>query len=457
MTSEPFISRIWDRVSHSASVLYPSFPIRENHIVGAQDESGKFAAAEAYFELRICEQFLKDKREYWNEFNPLTLVFNEFIYNGKLQSFPFVVGPALLKGLEQLEGNEQVRYRNTRILGPVPYQGDDVAIFVGLFRVQTRDWARQALTFLESVAKAFDSSKLTSYLTISGPLMDGIESFLGMGSQMQFRLGQRNVFTDPETSKTGNAFSPGYFVVVRGDVDETDRDKFWVKDNELCFGEKESNLDRYREHDYVLYQIEKLQKRNDYTTFDFHRQWEEVQKQIWSGNKAKAIEGYQHLVALIRRSPDLISSHMNQLAILYRTRFQEESAAYEQSQDPSASIVESAAKSYSGSLQRGSRLKLSREALGGITLSRDLFRERANIRSRISGPIPLDEASIETALDSGTLGDPSVARFDPGKLTVALSLEMPQTYICEKLHLGDTLRVKSGRYTSTSARKRPGR
>lgn len=433
MSQGPFISKIWDRLSHSASVLYPSFSVASDHVIGAQNQVGRFEAAEAYFELRICEQFLKDKREYWNEFNPLTLVFNEFIYSGKPQSFPFVVGPALLKGLEQLEGDEEVRYRNTRVVGPVPYQGDDVAIFVGLFRVQTRDWARQALSFMESVAKAFDASKLTSYLTITGPLMDGIESFLGMGSQMQFRLGQRNVFTDPETGQTGNAFSPGYLAIVRGDASTIDKDKFWVKENELYYGDKESNLARYRDHDYVLYQLVKLEKRNDYTTFDFHRQWEEVQKQIWSGNKAKAIEGFQHLVALIRRSPDLISSHMNQLAILYRTRFQEESAAYEQSRDPSISIVVSGSKSYSGSLQRGSRLKLSDEALGGITLSRDLFLERANIRSQISGPVLMDETTIETALDSGTLGDPSIAHFDPGKLTVAMSLEMPQTYICDKL------------------------
>ena len=46
----------------------------------------KFAANEAYFEIRINEQFLRDKREYWNEYNPLTLVYSEFIYaEGKIR------------------------------------------------------------------------------------------------------------------------------------------------------------------------------------------------------------------------------------------------------------------------------------------------------------------------------------------------------------------------------------
>ncbi len=457
MTTESFISRVWDRLSHSVSVMYPLFQVRADHVIGPQTSEVVFKASEAYFELRICEQFLRDKREYWNEFNPLTLVFNEFIYDGKLRSFPFVVGPALLKGLEQLEGGEQVRYRNTRVVGPTPYQGDDIGIFVGLFRVQTRDWARQALSFLESVAKAFDSSKLSSYLNITGPLMDGIESFLGMGNQMQFRLGQRNVLSDPETTAGGYPFSPGYFVIVRGDSQAIDKGRFWVKDSELYVGESESNLQPYRELDYVLYQVTRLDKRNDYTTFDFHRQWEEVQKQIWSGNKAKAIEGYQHLIALIRRSPDLIPSHMNLLTIIYQARFQEESAAYDQSLNPGASIRSIGSKTYEGSLQRGTRLKLGNETIEAISKSRDLFLERSNIRSQISGPVPLDEEDIRAALDSQILDDSSIMTVDPSKLTVGLSLEIPQTYICQKLHLDDSLRIKAGRYSSGRAGKRPKR
>jgi hypothetical protein len=418
------ISEIWDIISRSATVQYPAFPIPPGHVVSPKLSNIGFKADEAYFELRICEQFLRDRREYWNEYNPLTLAFSEFIYGGARRSFPFVVGPGILKGLEQLEGDERVRYRNTRVAGPIPYRGDSVAISVGLFRVKTRDWARQALSLLESVAKAFDSSKLTNYLNITEPLMDGIESFLGMKDQMQFRLGQRDEFVDPETH-VGNVFSPGYFVTIRGDEQKIEKEKFWIKENQLYIGENASHLQSYREQDYILYQISLFDKRNDYTTFDFHRQWEDVQNQIWNGNGTTAIEGYQRLIALIRRSSDLIPSHMNELQLMYRAKFQEESDAYKRSRDPTISITELGTTMFSKSFERMSHINVDKDAVRAITKSRDYFLEGASIRSQIRGPAHLKEEDIRAALSSPILNDPSVKSIEPDKLAAALSLEMP--------------------------------
>ncbi len=322
MTFTSFVSKIWDYVRHSSNILYPAFSIPESHVIGPQPYGGAFKANKAYFELRLCEQFLNDRREYWNDYNPLTIVFSDFIYDGARRSFPFVLGPNLLQGLEQLEGDERVRYRNTRVAGPIPYCGDDIAIFVGLFRVKTRDWARQALSLLESVAMKFEPSKLGSNLNITDILMNSIESFFKMGEQMQFRLGQRDTYTDPETHSV-NVFLPSYFVIIRSEA-AVENEKFWVKDNQLYIGDNELHLQLYTGHDYILYQIVHLTLRNDYTTFDFHRKWEEVQRQIWDRNPRKAIENYQHLVALIWRCPDLIPKQKKQLALMYFADFQKE-------------------------------------------------------------------------------------------------------------------------------------
>jgi hypothetical protein len=97
-------------------------------------------------------------------------------------------------------------------------------------RVKTKDWARPALSLLESIAKVFGPSKLTSYLNISGTLLDGIEGFIGLGDEMQFRLGQRDVFSDSET-RQGNLFKPSYFVNVRDE--EGAKKTFWVKEDQL--------------------------------------------------------------------------------------------------------------------------------------------------------------------------------------------------------------------------------
>jgi len=409
---------------HSSSVVYPAFSIPESHVVASQRSEVELKKDRAYFELRICEQFLRDRREYWNQYNPLTLVATEFIYDKTREMLPFVVGPGLLKGIEELEGDERVSYRNTRVVGPVPYRGDDVTLFLGLFRVKTKDWARQALSLLESTAKAFDSSKLSSYLNIADPLMTGIENFLGMGDQMQFRLGQRDSFVDPEIHNT-NVFKPGYFVIIRNDKDAPNKNNSWVKDNRLYIGSGLTTIKPYRENDYVLYRITSHKERNDFTTFDFHKQWENVQDTIWHGDKERTIEGYHHLVGLIRRCKDLIPSHMNQLAAYYDNKTQEEWNAYRQSLTPSISIERMVDETITHYMKQIDHIDVNKEAKRAMTVGLDYFRSESMSRPIKPGPKRIGEADILNALNSSILNDPSIKFIKPDTLTSALCFKMP--------------------------------
>ncbi len=412
-----FIKKLWDKITKTQSVLYPVFSIPKEHIIGSQAPDVKFKADEAYFELRICEQFLRDKREYWNEYNPLTLVISEFIYDKQKRSIPFVVGPKLLEELAQFDKDNQVRYHNTRVVGPTPYAGGDVAFFIGLFRIKTKDWARQALSLLETFAKAFDSSKLSNYLNIATPLMDGIESFFGMGKQMEFRLGERNVFSDG-----ANAFSPNYFVFIRDDEKKIKREQFWVKDDRLYSGDKENELEIYKDKDYILYQINYLEKRNDYETFEFHKQWDNVQKSIWEGNwemnKEHLISSFQQLIYLIRCSPDLISKQKKQLQLYYTGKFQEEQITYELSKNPMGTL-ESSDAIIIKAIENVANI--DNNFIIALGKSWDYFRQQSINKPKTDKPIILTEADIQSALDSILLNDSSIKNLDLDKLTFTLN------------------------------------
>ncbi len=418
------ISNLWNSLMHSSSVVYPAYSIPESHVVASQHSEVEMRKDSAYFELRICEQFLRDRREYWNEYNPLTLVATEFIYDKTREMLPFVVGPGLLKRIEELEGDERVCYRNTRVVGPTPYRGDDVSLFLGLFRVKTKDWARQALSLLESTAKAFDSSKLSSYLNIADPLMTGIENFIGMGNQMQFRLGQRDSFVDPEIHNT-NVFKPGYFVIIRDDKDAPNKNNSWVKDNRLYIGSDSTTIKPYRRNDFVLYKITSHKTRNDFTTFDFHKQWEKVQDTIWYGDKVRTIEGFHHLVGMIRRCKDLIPSHMNQLATYYENKTQEEWNAYQQSLTPSISNERMVDETMERYMEQIHHIDVNKEAKRAMTVGLDYFRSESMRRPIMPGPKRIVEADILNALNSSTLNDPSIKFIEPDTLISALSFKMP--------------------------------
>jgi hypothetical protein len=220
-------------------------------------------------------------------------------------------------------------------------------------------------------------------------------------------------------------FKPSYFVAVRTDEADMDPETFWVKEDQLFVGRDAHQLSPYREQDYVLYKIARLEARNDYTTFPFHRDWEAARDQIWQGEKDGAVENYQHLIAELRRSPDFIPSHVNKLSAMYRAEFQKELKTYEQEQDPTISIEASGESSFQKTIDGAARRGARRQGVRAMEKSKEFFREKARARERTSGPGRLTEADIQAALESPVLNDPAVRSVDPGVFSAALSLETP--------------------------------
>ncbi|MCI1778607.1 MAG: hypothetical protein LKI53_01465 [Bacteroidales bacterium] len=387
------MNTLWSKLKSSPAVLNPHLRIADENVLEPGWSPVLFKKGENYFEIRITEQFLKDRREYWNEYNPLTVILSDFIYGKKKRSFPFVLGPDILKGLEQLKGQENVRYKNTRVSGPCPYRGDQLSLFVGLFRLKTKDWAKQAVGLLESVAKAFDSSKLSSYISVSDPIMEGLESFLGMGDQMQFRLGFRNEYEDPETSGD-NQFRSGYYLMLRCDEKSVDPGMFWVKDNQLYSGPDKDNLRLYTDNDFILYEIAGSDVRNDYETFDFHSKWEDIQKIIWNtGDKEKAVDLYRQLILLLRINDDLVENHKHKLQVMYGNLFVEEWKAKEAADNPFATRL--------GIVPRGRLVRKS--AARKINEKRGIAAFNGSLRKGSPGPLRITENFINNYLTADIL------------------------------------------------------
>ena len=415
---------IWDSFRGSPSILYPAFQIPDNRILDEEQESKPFEANQHYFDIRIKEQFLKYRREYWNEYNPLTVVLSEFIYANEKHAFPFVVGPDLLKSIEQLDGSESVRYKNTRVVGPTPYRGDQVALFTGLFRLKTKDWALQSLKLLESVAGAFDSSKLTEYLNIADPLMEGINGFFGMGNKIQFRIGQRIEFTDASTA-AANPFRSGYWVMIREGSKALDKTQFWIKDGQLFQGTSKSKIKPYMENDYLVYAINRSDTRGDYSTFEFHKKWEDVRDAIWDGNMTTARESYKMLIGSMRASHDLIEVQKKQLQIMYMAHFKREEQAYNDIINPpvtSRSGTSAEKKILGINTDILNRLKLNKSAKGAIILADIYLKHIDQHEPKPHADLPIDETYIFNALHSDPLKDEEIAKVDLQELAAAASL-----------------------------------
>jgi hypothetical protein len=313
-------SRLYDFIRRSPSLRKFSSGILEENVAG---EEGKLRLVErdnSYFQIRLSEMFLKDGRELWREFMPMTVFIAEFIFDGKQETIPFIVNNETLSTIQKYVDGQSIEYRNTRIAGPIPYVGGDLSLFTGLYRTKTNDFSLAVFGFMGAIAQAFDVSGLSRYLDMSRPLSAGLANLLGM-KDVEFRLGSRDVLTESKTLKEG------FWAFINVSESSVRREELWVKDGQLYFG-KPSQIERYKENDYCLVKLEVLQERGDYTTLPFHRLWERAKDQVWNNQPEKAKLAFAQLAQELAVSPDLTKKHRFALMQLYKGNFESEVEAF---------------------------------------------------------------------------------------------------------------------------------
>ena len=242
--------------------------LRDDHVLDENWQARVVRPNKAYFEIQLAEMFLHNRSEYGRDFVPFTLVASEFLYGGKRQAFPFFVGNQLLRDVESYVKGQDVNYHNTRVVGPVPYAGDEVALFLALYRVQVDDLARKLLDVLSQIVRVFDVSKLSNYVDVADTLLDGLYSILNF-RQLEYRIGYRDVFQDHAPKVFGDA----YLAYINCDESAINADQLWVREGMLQTGASRDSLQPLREYDYCLVRIQSHETRNDYSTLPFHQRW----------------------------------------------------------------------------------------------------------------------------------------------------------------------------------------
>ncbi len=134
----------------------------DGNVLDATPDAGELAADGGYFEILLSQMYLRDSRELWYNYLPFALVAVDFLYKDRREAVPFLVGNRLLGAIEKAVEGQQVEYLNTKVAGPIPYAGDDVGLFVGLFRAPVSDLSKSLFDLLQGVVGAFDVAQISS-------------------------------------------------------------------------------------------------------------------------------------------------------------------------------------------------------------------------------------------------------------------------------------------------------
>jgi hypothetical protein len=265
-----------------------------------------FVKGRHYLQVVINEMHLHESRKWFIQYEPMAMVTTTYLYDQKMETSPFVVGPSMLKNKEA--SPKGTIFRNMPVTTMHPYQGGAVTLTVIFSSVKHENNAETLFKAVEGIGSVIDpilpAINFASYLRIADKLMDGVDALLGL-HETEPLLGYQ-VTVNPDIKQT---FEPHHLVLIDEDEAKVDRSKFWVKESRLHYGPSLEDAEPYCEHDFLLLQVAQGDKRSDERTLPFYPVWEKARAlamrahndHYWSEAKAH----FNTLKRQLFESPDL--------------------------------------------------------------------------------------------------------------------------------------------------------
>ncbi len=194
-------------------------------------------------------------------------------------------------------------YRFMYVVRDGPFKADNLALFIGLFRVPYNDVAKQVLELAANVTGELGGVALAGGLKIADKIYDGVASLLQVNN-VQARFGYMD----------GSALGRGeYLVVANGAPQNLTAGSLCVVDNRLQI-KNGSTLQRAEGFDYCLLALEhagSLFERDEASTnalasLPFDGLWREAVRLLALNKAEDANQAFLGVRAAVVTSPDLV-------------------------------------------------------------------------------------------------------------------------------------------------------
>jgi hypothetical protein len=262
-----------------------------------------------YLTLNVNELFLANARKGWANYQPMVVFATSFVHGNKIVTVPTVVGPSLLERPAQ-ELPQGLLLNDIVVAGPIPYRGGALSVSVLLYRLKRSNHARDLLRLVEGVSKAIGpAADLAMLSKVGGPLLDGLESLLGLGDTEPV-MGQR--FT---LSPVGPGGIKTFYSALVSSAAPMSSESLSVDQGRLRSGYGAAAIP-FTEADYVLYSLSAQARRTDENTLPFYPLYERAIQDAfrggednWKAAKATFSELWQQMMV----SPDLTFEQAEEL------------------------------------------------------------------------------------------------------------------------------------------------
>ena len=297
-----FIQQLIEKAKSAPAQLPTRINIPQDNVDNIK-KIGVSLTKDLYFQIRVNELFLKDKRNWYKQYAPMLFVVSEFSYSGEKRTVPFIVGPQMMDKFGQNLPDDML-FLNTRVAGVHPFKGGQITLSLILYQYEVGNYLEKMLKTLESAANIFNfATAFSAYMKIAGVLFEGFESLLGL-QNLNPLTGLRI-----EMSQDADDLNSGYFVLINTPEGSIDPNQLWVKGNRLYFGKSASESKPFRDSDYTLYSILHDESRSDISELPFYPLWSEVIRDANDGAADNAEVNMSSFTQSLLSSPDLTFKH----------------------------------------------------------------------------------------------------------------------------------------------------
>ena len=297
-----FIQQLIEKAKSAPAQLPTRINIPQDNVDNIK-KIGVSLTKDLYFQIRVNELFLKDKRNWYKQYAPMLFVVSEFSYSGEKKTVPFIVGPQMMDKFGQNLPDDML-FLNTTVAGVHPFRGGQITLSLILYQYEVGNYLEKMLKTLESTANIFNfATSFSTYMKIANVLFEGFESILGL-QKLNPLTGLR-----VEMSQDADDLYSGYFVLINSPEGSIDPSHLWIKGNRLYFGKSASDSKPFRDADYTLYSILHDDSRSDISELPFFPLWAEVVRDANDGAANNAEVNMSSFTQSLLSSPDLTFKH----------------------------------------------------------------------------------------------------------------------------------------------------
>jgi len=222
-------------------------------------------AEKHYLRVWLAEMFLRDDRRLFSKFVPVVHSVVRLHFADKpAQELPYVAGPQDI-GLDTttLGRGVQINHALTNLL---PFRGGRVSLSAGLFAYKSKDFFKELSQVLHDVTGLLNVGQLSTTLKVVDTAINGFQNLLGAGDKDVHLLYFQGF--GGGTPFGGASLRSGYVAIINTDEAVFDKNKLFVKQSRLCYGDAIASARPLDGYDYMLLRIEATEGRDDFLTFD---------------------------------------------------------------------------------------------------------------------------------------------------------------------------------------------